>query len=125
MAEIKSTISGENEPLAVVTLNLNHPLDNVLYDCISVLMERQKKYTHGSWDDNFVETARRVRVELGIDDWSPANSARFMRFLKEARQKAASITGEEDFADDSLRDTKVDKINYAILELALEDAHDR
>lgn len=104
-----------------IVLDPDHPVEAVFIELVQVIRERQQKYTHGSWDDNFVATAEMVRQRMGFEDWTPADSARFMRYLKEARQDAGRRSGRRDFADDSYRDSKLDDVNYRVLEIALED----
>lgn len=106
-----------------VTLNPDDAVERVFIDCVKTYRERSKKYTHTRWDDNFQHIAKRMQ-ESGFPDFTPADAATVLMFVKEARQDAATKSGRRDFDDDSFRDSDIDDINYRTIRRALRDAQE-
>lgn len=104
---------------AVLTLDLEHPVEKVFAELILIFRERNAKYTSASWDDNFRYVAKRAQ-EQGVDI-EPDEVATILMLVKEARTDAATKSGRTDFNDDSLRDSDLDDINYRVLRRALRD----
>jgi len=101
-------------------LNWDDPVERIFIECVEVYRERAKKYTHGRWDDNFQYMAARMR-ESGHPDFKASDAASVLMYVKEARQHAAEKSGRFEFADDSFRDSDLDKLNYLALRRALRD----
>lgn len=106
-----------------VVLRPEDPVEAVFMDCVRVYRERSQKYTHTQWDDNFQFIAERMRVS-GHPDFTAADAATVLLFVKEARQDAASRSGRVEFDDDSFRDSDIDNINYRVIRRALRDRED-
>lgn len=101
-------------------LNLDDPIERIFAECVGIYRERSKKYTHGRWDDNFQFIAARMR-EVGHPSFLASDAASVLMFVKDARQDAAAKSQRFDFADDSFRDSDIDKINYLAIRRALRD----
>lgn len=114
-----SDFTGED----VVVLKSDDPVERVFADCVKVYRERSKKYTSTRWDDNFQHIAKRMR-ENGFPEFSAADAASVLMFVKEARQVAANDSGRRDFDDDSYRDSDIDDINYRAIRRALRDVEE-
>lgn len=106
-----------------VVLRPDDPVEAVFADCVRVYRERSQKYTHTQWDDNFQFIARQMR-DSGHPEFTAADAASVLMFVKEARQDAASRSGRLDFDDDSYRDSDIDNINYRVIRRALRDRDD-
>lgn len=100
-------------------LNPEDPVERIFIECVEIYRERSKKYTDEGWDDNFRSISEEMK-EL-FPEFTPADAARTLIAVKNARLKAGRSSGRKDFEDDSFRDGKIDKINYSAIELALED----
>lgn len=107
----------------VVVLDQNNPVERVFADCVKIYRERSKKYTHANWDDNFQHIAKRMR-ENGFPEFTAADAASVLMFVKEARQVAANESGRRDFNDDSYRDSDIDDLNYRAIRRALRDVQE-
>lgn len=106
-----------------IVLDASNPVERVFIDCVKTFRERSQKYTSNRWDDNFQHIAKRMQ-ESGFPEFTPADAASVLMFVKEARQVAANASGRRDFEDDSYRDSDIDDINYRTIRRALRDAQE-
>jgi hypothetical protein len=98
---------------AAVTLDESLPAEAVFAECIRIMRGRAVKYNgSSSWDSSFKHAA-------DASGTTPEQVARVLLAVKRARQEAGDGS---DHADDSLRDSFVDEINYLVLALALRDS---
>jgi hypothetical protein len=104
---------GPDPDVAAVTLDESLPAEAVFAECIRIMRGRAVKYNgSSSWDSSFKHAA-------AASGTTPEQVARVLLAVKRARQEAGDGS---DHADDSLRDSFVDEINYLVLALALRDS---
>ena len=97
-----------SEPVAEI-----NRLTQALEEIKIILTRKSEDYSTNSWDDAFVEAARQTNS-------TSLDVAETMLAVKQARLIALRSDGREP-ANESIRDSLVDRAGYAILALALHD----
>ena len=85
----------------------------ILRDIASTFAKKNADYAYGTWRSNFDDSAAQQLVD-------PIDVANMLIAVKQARLKSLSASGRVP-ANESVRDTLLDRAVYAIIALALYD----
>lgn len=100
-----------------VTLNPDDPFERVIMDLVTTNRSKRADYAlDGSPWSNFDDTAN----ALGIEGFSPVDSANFNIEQKSARLRSLRKNGRtEDPANESVADTYLDRAVYSVIAFAM------
>lgn len=101
----------------VVSLNLGDPFERVIADMVETNRRKRSDYAiDGSPWSNFDDVAN----SLGIDGFTPVDSANFNIEQKSARLRSLRKNGRmDDPANESVADTYLDRAVYSVIALAM------